>query len=79
MNEEQRYRERISLEKDKIILLKKISESLEKIANSYDHCSYRVSCDLSKNDKAYEEAIKAIREIDGGQLTVVNEDHLDPK
>lgn len=37
-----------------------------------------VSCDLSKDDKAYEDAIKAIREIDGGHLTVVNEDHIDP-
>lgn len=67
----------LALEKDKIILLKKISESLEKITNHYDQWPYRVSCDLSKDDKAYEDAIKAIQEIDGGHLTVVNEDHID--
>lgn len=78
MNEEQRYRERIALEKDKIILLKKISESLEKIANSYGYGPYHVSCDLSKDDKAHEDAIKAIQEIDGGHLTVVGEEYVDP-
>lgn len=43
-----------------------------------DQWPYHVSCDLSKDDKAYDDAIKAIQEIDGGHLTVVNEDHIDP-
>lgn len=51
MTEEQRYRERIQLEKDKVQLLKRIAEALDIIAASYAQQKYKM--DMSAVEKVY--------------------------
>jgi hypothetical protein len=53
MTEEQRYRERIQLEKDKIQLLKRIAEALEIIAAPHVEKKYKM--DMSEVNRVEEE------------------------
>lgn len=53
MTEEQRYRERIQIEKDKVQLLKRIAEALDIIAAP--HLEKRYKVDMSEVNRVEEE------------------------
>lgn len=62
MTEEQRYRERIQIEKDKVLLLKRIAEALDVIAAP--HVQKKYEMDMSEVEKVKQrEELEALNKV----------------
>ena len=67
MTEEQRYKESIQIEKDKVQLLKRITVAIEAIANAHKRKDYILLCDLDnsiKNELSEEDINRLVDTID---------------